>query len=186
MKKLYVVLVLIGLVFAVGSAFAQPGPGPNPLARLNRQLAKAGAPALTAAQESGLTGLITAFLNAHQPPQPNPTVQAAQNALATAVLNQDKTGAAAQVTIISNAQADRLMQIERDRADFGIEVAKILRTNGDAVALLIKSIGVNGTARLLMSLAPPRGPGMGAGQPAPGMGGGGRMGGLGRQFRSRQ
>ena len=139
----------------------------DPLGHLKSALLEANATALTSAQETSLTALITSFQTAHETrPTPSTAEQNARTAFDTAILNQDNAGAAAQAAIIATEQGVNSIQRQKDLANFGIEVVKILRTSGDQVNPLITRFGSSGAARLILSLA--GGPGFGPGRPGPG------------------
>ena len=138
----------------------------DPLGRLKNALQEANATALTSAQETSLTALITNFQTARETrPTPSTAEQNARTAFDTAILNQDSAGAAAQAAIIATEQGVNSIQRQKDLANFGIEVVKILRTGGDQVNPLITRFGSSGAARLILSLA--GGPGFGPGRPGP-------------------
>ena len=139
----------------------------DPLGHLKNALQEASATALTSAQETSLTALITNFRTAHETrPTPSTAEQNARTAFDTAILNQDSAGAAAQAAIIATELGVNSIQRQKDLANFGIEVVKILRTSGDQVNPLITRFGSSGAARLILSLA--GGPGFGPGRPGPG------------------
>jgi hypothetical protein len=136
------------------------------LARLTRALADAGAPALTSTQEQQLNALITAARSNRQGREPSAEVQAARTAYDNALLAGDVNTAAAQAAIIANATAAHMRtRLEAD-ANFVVQAMNVLRSNGDQIGLLQKSIGNAGLLRLMSSLA--GGPGGGfRGGPGP-------------------
>ena len=163
-------LVLV-LVLAAVPAWAQgPRRGPggdtttfDPLNRLKQALSTAGAPALTSAQETRINTLITNFRNAHPRPTPSATLDTARSEYDKAVINADIGAAAIQAGIIASEMSAASTARLKDEATFAIDVVKELRTNGDQVGALTKSIGTTGTARLILGLAggmggPGRGP----------------------------
>jgi hypothetical protein len=159
-------LVVLSLAIVAGPGQAQTRRTHDPLGRLKDALQEASATALTSAQETSLTTLITNFQTAHETrPTPSTAEQNARAAYDTAILNQDSAGAAAQAAIIATEQGVNSLQRQKDLANFGIEVVKVLRSGGDLVAPLITRFGSNGAARLILSLA--GGPGFGPGGPGP-------------------
>jgi hypothetical protein len=134
----------------------------NPLAGLTRILERAGAPPLSADEQTQLTTLITNFRNANVPQPPNDAVKTAHQNFENAILSGDSSGAASQVAIIVNNQTAEATARMQAQANFAIEVVKVLRANGQ-VDPLLKQIGDAGVVRLAMSLA--GGPGMGRGAP---------------------
>ena len=111
---------------------------PYSLARLNRALADAGAPALNSTEEQQLTALITTARSSRQDRQPSAEVQAARTAYDNALLAGDTNAAVAQAAVIANATtADLRTRLETD-ANFVVEALNILKTNGDQIGALQK------------------------------------------------
>ena len=157
-------LLLTALATFSGTSWSQGRMARDPLARLKYALQEAGATALTSAQETTLSALITAFQTAHQtPPAPSTALQDARAAYDAAILNQDSAGAAAQAAIIASEQAANGLQRQIDVANFGIDVIKVLKSSGDQVTPLATRFGTSGAVRLVLSLA--GGPGFGRGGP---------------------
>ena len=156
MKKRYqLVLATLAMgLLAMGSGliWGQPSP-PDPLARLNRALTDAGAPALNSTQEAQLTALITTARSNRPGHQPSPEVQAARAAYNNALLAGDTNTAVAQAAVIANATtAEIKTRLEAD-ANFVVQALNILKSNGDQIGALQKSIGNEGLLRLVSSLA---------------------------------
>jgi len=165
-----VVVMLALLAIAAGTVWGQ-GRGPrfaangqatatrDPLAFLKQALNKAGAGALTTDQETKLNALITSFRSANKP-APDPNEQTLRDNFDKAILAGDLTSAngyADQLaTLLSTRQSTRL------KAEAGFLSQAIQILTSDQFAALEKSIGQNGTLRVLQSLIGP-GPGFGRG-----------------------
>jgi hypothetical protein len=167
MKKhqLVVATLAIGLL-AMGSGmiWGQPSTTDH-LARLNRALTDAGAPALTTTQEQQLNALITTVRSSRQGRGPSPEVQAARTAYDNALLAGDTNTAVAQAAIIASAMtADMRARLEAD-ANFVVQALNVLKSNGDQFGALQRSVGNAGVVRLISSLA--GGPGGFMGGPGP-------------------
>lgn len=164
--SLLAALVVLSLAMVAGPGQAQTRRTHDPLARLKNALQEASATALTSAQETSLTALISNYQTAHETrPTPSTAEQNARNEFDNAILNQDSAGAAAQAAIIATEQGVNSIQRQKDLANFGIDVVKVLRSGGDQVSPLVTRFGSSGTVRLILSLA--GGPGFGPGGPRP-------------------
>jgi hypothetical protein len=147
-------------------------PARDLLMPLKRALEAAGAPVLTATQETQLNGLIAEFRTANAPQPPSAAKQAARLAYESAILAGDPVALAKQVGIIvsddSALETARMTAI----ANFAITALKVLGNNSDQTKLLQKQFGNQGVVRIIESLV---------GGPGPG-GARGRMGGPGMGF----
>ena len=162
-NRLVVATLAIGLL-AIGSGliWAQTSTVDH-LARLNRALADAGAPALTATQEQQLNALITTVRSSRQGRGPSAEVQAARTAYDNALLAGDTNTAVAQAAIIASATtSDLRARLEAD-ANFVVQALNVLKSNGDQIGALQRSIGNAGLLRLVSSLAGGPGGGFGGG-----------------------
>lgn len=145
------VLILTGLPAMVqGQATGQR----NPLAGLERALQSAGAPALSSAEQSAITGYITTY-------KPVPPSSADTQALETAILG----GTTPNTTNITSAMTANF----QNRVAFASLVAGILNTNSQLTPLVTK-FGTSRVVRLLESIleggfGPGRGFGMMRGTP---------------------
>ncbi len=183
-KSLFYLTAVASLatLFSMMTAFAQqpaatgvPGQGmraqmatqANPLARLTRALERAGAPALSSAEETQLNTMITNFRDANKPQAPGSALQTARLNLENAIVSGDSAGATTQVGIIVTEQNAAMAARMKAHASFAIDVVNVLKTNGQ-LDLLVKQFGNSGVARLAMSLAggPGFGQGFGGGQRA--------------------
>jgi len=142
-------------------------PARDPLMPLKRALETAGAPALTAAQETQLNTLISGFRTANVPQQPTAAVQAARAAYESAIIGGDLSGAGTQIKVLVNERVARQTDTMTALAKFSITALGVLAANPDQTKLLLKQVGNRGVVRVLEALA--GGPGIG----------GGRMGGPG-------
>jgi Spy/CpxP family protein refolding chaperone len=169
--KRWIAIFACGLTLAAAAAWAQRGPGRDGtfdrLSRLKRSLSDAGAPALTQSQEDKINALITAYRDAHKPPERGSGTSAARTEYNNDILNGDSVGAAKQAASIAAAMTADMTTRLTDEAKFAVDVIAQLKTNGDQIGLLQKQLGNDRTVGLLLSLA--GGPG----------GFGGRMGGPG-------
>jgi hypothetical protein len=130
---------------------------------LNRALADAGAPALSTTQEQQLNALITTARSSRQGRGPSAEVQAARTAYDNALLAGDTNTAVAQAAIIASATtADLRARLEAD-ANFVVQALNVLKSNGDQIGALQRSIGNAGLLRLISSLAGGPGRGFGGG-----------------------
>ena len=144
----------IGLL-AIGSGliWGQTTSTVDHLARLNRALTDAGAPALTTTQEQQLNALITTARSSRQGRGPSAEVQAARTAYDNALLAGDTNTAVAQAAIIASATtSDLRARLEAD-ANFVVQALNVLKSNGDQIGALQRSIGNAGLLRLIGSLA---------------------------------
>ncbi len=163
-NRLVVATLAIGLL-AIGSGliWAQTTSTVDHLARLNRALADAGAPALTTTQEQQLNALITTARSSRQGRGPSAEVQAARTAYDNALLAGDTNTAVAQAAIIASATtSDLRARLEAD-ANFVVQALNVLKSNGDQIGALQRSIGNAGLLRLVSSLAGGPGGGFGGG-----------------------
>jgi hypothetical protein len=157
MKKRYRLVfatLAIGLL-AIGSGliWGQTTSTVDHLARLNRALTDAGAPALTTTQEQQLNALITTARSSRQGRGPSAEVQAARTAYDNALLAGDTNTAVAQAAIIASATtSDLRARLEAD-ANFVVQALNVLKSNGDQIGALQRSIGNAGLLRLVSSLA---------------------------------
>ncbi len=131
-------MLLCAIALSVTTAFAQPQrPTRDPLSFLKRAITEANAPALTTAQETELTALITAYRDA-QPDEPDAELEAAQDAYNAAILAGNATEAAAQATVIAN----RIAVLSKARLDlqarFEIAVLANLNNGGQLEPLKTK------------------------------------------------
>jgi len=167
MKKHQLVLATLAIgLLAMGSGmiWGQPSTADH-LARLNRALTDAGAPALTTTQEQQLNALITTVRSSRQGRGPSPEVQAARTAYDNALLAGDTNTAVAQAAVIASAMtADMRTRLEAD-ANFVVQALSVLKSNGDQFGALQRSVGNAGVVRLISSLA--GGPGGFMGGPGP-------------------
>lgn len=164
--SLLAALVVLSLAILAEPSQAQTQRTRDPLARLKNALQEASTAALTSAQETSLTALITNFQTGRQTrPTPSTAEQNARTEFDTALLNQDSARAAAQAAIIATEQGVDSLQRQKNLANFGIEVVKVLRNSGDQVNPLVTRFGSSGAVRLILSLA--GGPGPGPGGPGP-------------------
>lgn len=165
------ILVAACLIVTVSAAFAQTGEGAQPPRReplgfLKRAIAEAGAPELTADQETQLTSLIRAFHESI----PSDAERAAHRTFNDAILAGDLAGAQAQAALIAQFSTTQLQA----SAKVQIEILNVLKTGGQLDALKTK-FGV-GLVRILGSIV--GGPGFGGpGRPGGGPGGPGGPGG---------
>jgi hypothetical protein len=157
MKKRYRLVfatLAIGLL-AIGSGliWGQTTSTVDHLARLNRALTDAGAPALTTTQEQQLNALITTARSSRQGRGPSAEVQTARTAYDNALLAGDTNTAVAQAAIIASATtSDLRARLEAD-ANFVVQALNVLKSNGDQIGALQRSIGNAGLLRLVSSLA---------------------------------
>lgn len=146
-------------------ALAQRGPQGESLGFLKRALTDAGAPALTAEQETKLQELGTAYREARKPAGPDESLKAAHQAYDTALLNGDLAGAQAQAALIANRSAEVMAKHLQVQAQYVIDVAAVLKSGGQWEALKQKF----GEERLVRLLGGPGGgPGFGPGGGRPG------------------
>ena len=188
MKNRYRLLVAALLVLQVGALDAlmaqrRSGPPPerrearDPLARLKRALADAGAAPLSASQEQQITALIEARRTAARNQTQNSILTTARQAYDTAILNGSLGAAEAQADIMATDLGNNLRTQLKATAKFQIDVLNVLRSNPEQFNLLSARIGAAGLTQLLASLA--GGPGGPGGFPGPGPGPG-RQGSRGR------
>ena len=143
-----------------------PAQPPDALRQLNDALQRAGAPPLTTDQAQQIRALIQDFRASSRPAPPSSAVQQARGSYEAAILKGDLAAATAQIPTLvreQTANAPARMQAE---AALAINVLQVLRTNGDQLALLQKSLDGNQLARLLLSMAGAGGPARGGQGPA--------------------
>jgi hypothetical protein len=156
------ILIAACLLVTAATAFAQPAQPPRrePLGFLKRAIADAGAPELTADQETQLTSLIRTF---HES-TPSDAEKAAHRAFNDAILAGDLAGAQAQAGLLAQFSSAHL----QSSAKLQIDILNILKTGGQLDALKAK-FG-EGLIQILGSVA--GGPGFGGpGRPGGGPGG---------------
>lgn len=151
-----------------------PGDGPQPFGAIKRALEEAGAPALSADQESQLAEIARAF---HESlPKPDESLRDAHAALDNAVLAGDTGAAQAAANALAGLQSSQLSARLSAEAAARIQVLNVLKANDAQVTALVQRFGNEGLARLLGSVfggpAGPRrvGPGLGPGGPGFGAG----------------
>jgi hypothetical protein len=160
---LALVSVIVGTTFALaqGPGVPRERPQPEPLRGLKHALTEAGAPALSAEQESALKTLVSDFRA--NLPQPDESVRTAHQALDAAILSGDLAAAQAQAAAIANANAVNMSARLRAEAALKIQVLGVLKTNEAQLTALVQRFGESGVARLLGSVlggpGGPRGPG---------------------------
>ena len=182
-KTIAGIVLLLSFAVILPSALAQrpggPPQQPNVLAGLKHALEEAGAPALSAAQETQLEDLIKAYRQAQGQSGPSDAVQAAHRAYDAAILAGNLAAAQAQATIIANALAAGASAHLQAQAKFEIDALNVLKSNANQVNALVQRFGTAGLAGILRGLAggPQGGPG-GPGGPG-GRGGPGGPGGFG-------
>jgi hypothetical protein len=169
--RIGIALLVLGLASAVPIAAAQQDTSRmNPLAPLKNALNAAGAPGLTAEQESRIQELLKEFRDTHHGPIQNEDILNARTAYEDAILNGDSAAAAAQARILGSAQAAEMVQRESDAADFAINVINILRADPGQADMVIAQIGARDFVRMILRLAGgpggPGGPGPRRGQPS--------------------
>lgn len=152
-RRLMIAGIVSGVLAISGTGLAQTGQPTYPmLEHLNRVLQDAGAPALTADQESSIITLIENFRSAHRPPADRTVIESARRAYENAILNGDSGAAAAQAAIIAKAEAAHMEQMQTDVAAFAIQVIGTLKSGGQLDAV-IAQIGRSGLVRLAVGLA---------------------------------
>ena len=138
--------IALSCVLVLGSATMALGQGrtPDPLAALKRAISQASAPALSTAQETALTTLITEYRES-LPNDEEETIATAREALDAAILAGDLAAAQVQITII----ASRVAQIQDARmvaeAKLAIGSIAVLKSGGQYTPLVTKY----GTDRVL-------------------------------------
>jgi hypothetical protein len=139
---------------AVAAAQHNPGGGNfqrDPFFSLENALAVAGAPALTTAEQTQLTTLITTYRNS-LPTTTDATLAAARTAFNTAVLNGDLATAKTQAGIIATREeALNLAQLQA-LATFEMGVVSLL-TSGGQLAPLRTKFGDTFTLDIISSFA---------------------------------
>lgn len=131
---------LFFLIVGATSSFAQ-GRTTDPLAGLKRAISQAGAPALSTAQETALTTLLTDFRNA-APDGPDDALETAQDALQAAIVAGDLAAAQVQITIITTRTAQLQDARLQSQAKLSIAIIAILKTGGQ-YDLLVTKFGVD-------------------------------------------
>jgi hypothetical protein len=132
----------------------------DPLAILRQALNKAGANALSSAQEQQLNSLVSSFREARKNRTPDQSVQTATANYQAAVLTGDPAKAVAAADQLAVALSGRTTETLEANARFLAQVYSVLQN--DQVAALETSIGKTGLFRVLRSLIGPMGLGRGA------------------------
>ena len=165
--------LMAALVFCLAAALsiavlAQGPPGqrgpaqpPDPMRQLNNALQQAGAPALTADQAKQILSLVENFRTSTRPAPPSGAVQQARVNYENAILNGDLAAATAQIPTLVGEQTGNAPARMQGEAALAISILQVLRTNGDQLALLQKSMNGNRLVRLLLSFAGAGGPSQG-------------------------
>jgi hypothetical protein len=133
MKLAGIAFLLLNLI--VATATAQPAR--DPLRGLKRALTEANAPALTAAQETQLNTLITAYQDT-LPDEPDAALEAARDAFDAAVLAGNLAAAQAQAAIIATRTAELTNNKLRAEAQFEIAALALLKSGGQYDPLVTK------------------------------------------------
>lgn len=170
--RLLSVTVLLLCAVAIGASVttAQRDQRPEPMGFLKRAISEAGAPALTADQETQLNTLFADFRKA-QPAGPDEELQAAHAAYNSAILAGDLATAQAQATIIANRNAEVSKTRMQAAAKLQIDVLAVLKSGGQLDSLKEKF------GDRLVGLIGPLGGGPPFGRGRPGDGPGFRPGG---------
>ena len=125
--------------------------GNAPLQALKQELAKSGATALDANQESAIHSAITNFRNANRPAAPDAAEKAARDSYNTAVLAGNKDSAKTAAGELASLMAPRLQARLEAEAALSIQVLTILQSG--QIAALQNSVGKEGLLSLVTSLA---------------------------------
>ncbi len=139
--------------FAQAQGGAQGGPPNargNPLVRLNRALASAGAAALDSNQQQQLRSLISDYRTAHPRMTPDTALQSAQRDLENSVLAGDNAGVTSAASKIAAEISNRTNTTIQDLAKFEIQALKTLTS--DQLTALKTQLGDAGLIRMLGSL----------------------------------
>ncbi len=137
---------------------AQRGPAPDPLRQLNNALLQAGAPALTEDQAQQIQALVEDFRTSTRPAPASSGVQQARANYNAAILSGDLAAATAQIpTLVAEQTGNAPARLQAEAA-LAINILKVLRSNGDRLALLQKSMNGNQIVRLLLAFAGSGGP----------------------------
>jgi hypothetical protein len=151
LAKLLGITLLLLCTFVGSVAIMPASPGqPDPLGLLKLALTEAGAPALTAAQETQLNTLITSFRSA-QPTEPDAALEAARTAFDDAILAGDLTAAKAQAAIIASRIAALTSAELQSEAQFEIAALALLKAGGQ-LDLLNQKFGADRVLELVESL----------------------------------
>jgi hypothetical protein len=126
-------LLLCALALSLTTASAQTSQR-DQLGFLKRAITQAGAPTLTAQQETDLNALITAF-KAAQPSEPDAVLEAARDAYDAALIAGNLAAAQTQATAIATRQAQLSDARLRAEAQFVIAVFANLRNGGQFAPL---------------------------------------------------
>ncbi len=176
-NKNYLNTLWIALAFCfgtVGMALAQNsganqrwqgGAHRDPLAMLERAIQKAGAPALSADQQSQLQSLIQNYRSTRSSMGPDPAVQSARQNFEAAVLSGNSANSTAAADALAGAMTANAPKHLEALAQFEVQAVGILQPQ---LSALQQNLGNDRLLSLLGSLA--GGPGMRAG-----------MGGFGRR-----
>lgn len=165
MARTIAIALLVSAALALPAAAGQrmgPGRGGNfdQLGQLKRALEAAGAPALTAAQETSIKELIANFRSAQQPPvAPDPAVAAARTAYQNAILAGKLNEALAQARTIADHMAANAAARTQAIASFSVNVVQAL--DSAQLNALVAKFGAARVVQMIESLA--GGPGMGGG-----------------------
>jgi hypothetical protein len=138
-KTVSLFALLICAALGSGSAARANGANGNgqrdALRSLRRAIAQADAPALTTAQETQLSALVTSYQEA-LPDESDEALEDARDAFRAAVLAGDLTAAAAQATIIANRTAALTSAKLQAEAQFLSGVLGVLRSGGQLDPLI--------------------------------------------------
>lgn len=165
MARTIAIALLVSAVLALPAAAGQrmglgPGGSFHQLGQLKRALETAGAPALTAAQETSIKDLIANFRSTQQPPvAPDPAVAAARTAYQNAVLAGKLNDALAQARTIAGHMAANTAARLQAVAGFAVNAVQAL--DPAQVNALVAKFGAARVVQMIESLA--GGPGMGGG-----------------------
>jgi len=153
--------ILVALLLASSAVTFAQRKAPDPLAPLKRAISQASAPALSAAQETALTTLITAYRDS-LPDDRDELLESAREALDAAVLAGDLAAAQIQITIITT----RVSQLQDARmtaeAKLAIGSIAVLKSGGQYDPLVTK-YGTDRLLQLVTLTGPVAGPGDGPG-----------------------
>jgi Spy/CpxP family protein refolding chaperone len=125
---------------------------PDQLRRLKQALSDAGATALTTAQETALTTLITNFQTANKP-----TPSATRIAYDNYILAGNADQAIALIPILQEEQGAQALARQQAEVNFAVNAVQLL--TADQVNALQQDLGSDELVHLIQSLAGPGGPG---------------------------
>lgn len=154
------ILVLSMSLLVAGSmiGLAQGGRNSDPFAGLKRAMAQAGAPALSATQETALTTLITEFKAGLPTEGGDDVLETAREAYEAAILAGDLAAAQVQITTITTRSAQLQQARMEAEAKFGIAAIAILKAGGQYDPLVAK-YSADRVLSLVLQLAGRGGPG---------------------------